>query len=100
MRYSLVAIAATALLGSVSARGHSHRRHAHAAHVDLAPREIVPEVVPDECVCSTYVTSYLVEVTRECFPHVLRYAYYPMKIVGLCTCRVHMCLTLCFNSHP
>ncbi|KAH8151335.1 uncharacterized protein LAJ45_04537 [Morchella importuna] len=63
MRYSLVAIAATALLGSVSARGHSHRRHAHAAHVDLAPREIVPEVVPDECVCSTYVTSYLVEVT-------------------------------------
>lgn len=61
MRYSLIALAATTLLSSASARGHAHRRHAH-------PHSEVPSaVVNDECVCSTYVTSYLVDYTRKCF---------------------------------
>lgn len=60
MRYSLIALAATTLLSSASARGHVHRRHAHS-------NSELPSAVVDECVCSTYITSYLVEYTREYF---------------------------------
>lgn len=63
MRYSLLALAATTLLTSASARGHAHRRHAHA-HAELAPR-FDAEGAADDCACSTYVTSYLVDYTRK-----------------------------------
>ncbi|CAZ84287.1 unnamed protein product [Tuber melanosporum] len=58
MRYSLFAVAATALLsGSAAARGHQHRRHAHP-HA-LAPRGEC-EVSPPQC--KTYTSSILVPV--------------------------------------
>ncbi|PWW72275.1 Glycoside Hydrolase Family 17 protein [Tuber magnatum] len=58
MRYSLLALAASAWLSSsVSARGHQHRRHAHPA--GLAPHGEC-EVVPPQC--TTYTSSVLVPI--------------------------------------
>jgi hypothetical protein len=55
MKYSLIALAATAICGA-SAAAHNHRRHNHA--------EIFKR---NACSCTTYVTSYLVPVTGEFF---------------------------------
>ncbi|KAF8245886.1 glycoside hydrolase [Wilcoxina mikolae CBS 423.85] len=51
MKYSLIALAATAICGA-SAAAHNHRRHNHAEIFKRNP-----------CSCTTYVTSYVVPVT-------------------------------------
>lgn len=61
MKYSLIALAATAICGA-SAASHNHRRHNHN---DIFKRF---EQKADDCKCSTYVTSYVVPVTSMFSP--------------------------------
>jgi len=56
MKYSLIALAATAICGA-SAASHHHRRHNHDGIFKRYEQQA------ENCKCSTYVTSYVVPVT-------------------------------------
>lgn len=56
MKYSLIALAATAICGA-SAASHHHRRHNHDSIFKRYEQQA------EDCKCSTYVTSYVVPVT-------------------------------------
>ena len=59
MRYSLFALAAAS---TALASPHMHRR-GHGAHANVFARSAVAPAPAEDCVCSTYVTSRVYEVT-------------------------------------
>lgn len=65
MKGTLLACAASALLGSVA--GHGERRHGHEEFHRMK-RQAYASLVPANDTCTTIINTYYGEPTRECLP--------------------------------